>query len=212
MGDKLTFQIVTSSKVRLVWPTLFVPKKYKEKGVEKGEPKYSCTFLLEPDESFNDIKKVAAAAAMDLFGTVKGVRFPFKKGDVEKTKAEANGYDGDFYAGKVVIRSTSQFQPEVVDAQSKPLLDHSRVHSGCYGYVEFNFVARTVKDGTDDEGNARTKNIVTAYFNFVMITNSGDRIAGRSAKDVFAGIKGKETDFDPTAPVGGDALDDEISL
>ena len=48
---------------------------------------------------------------------------------------------------------------------------------------------------------------MTAYVNFVMLSDrKGDRIAGRNATDVFAGIQGGDVATD----VGGDALDDEI--
>ena len=48
---------------------------------------------------------------------------------------------------------------------------------------------------------------MTCYVNFVMLSGrKGDRIAGKSVENVFAGIEGGDVATD----VGGDTLDDEI--
>lgn len=197
--DTKTMGIVVTPEFRMVWPNLFEAKPFMRNGKAVGEPKYGMTMLFEPGPELDEFKKIAGKVAKAKFGTIDGVTFPFKKGDAEAEKAAAKGKDGSFYKGLVVVKTSSQFQPQVVDDQSQPIIDHGKIYSGCYGFAEVNFVATEI---TSDDG---VKRYVTAYTNFVMKSRDGDRIAGRTAKDVFKGIKGKEVDFDPSA-----SMDDEI--
>lgn len=192
--------IVVTPEFRMLWPNLFTARAVKIKGRETGEPKYGLSMLLDPTE-IGDLKTAAKTVALAKWPgrTLSELKFPFSDGDkLEAAQAEA-GRDGKFYAGTIVLKASSKFKPVVVDTSRKDIIDHSRLYSGCYGYAELNFVAY--------DGVGQNPDGVTAYVNFVMKSRDGDRIAGRDAKGVFAGISGGETE-----PVPSDlsAFDDEI--
>ncbi len=192
-------EIVVTPEFRMVWPNLFEPRAFIRDGKPTGEPKYGLTMLFDPEE-VRDLKGIAAKVAKAQWPgrDLKELKFPFKNGDaLAKKQAEAKK-DGSFYEGKVVVKTSSKFAPQVVDLERKEILDPKRVYSGVYGYAELNFVAYPGVGGGQDG--------VTCYVNFVMVSRNGDRIAGRNVEDVFAGIDGSDVNTD----VGGDTLDDEI--
>ena len=189
--------IVVTPEFRMLWPNLFEAKRVKIKGKETGDPKFGLSMLLNPDET-GDLKTAAKEVALAKWPgrTLSELKFPFADGDkLEAARAEA-GRDGKFYAGTIVLKASSKYKPVVVDTHRKDIIDNSRLYSGCYGYAELNFVAY--------DGVGQNPDGVTAYVNFVMKSRDGDRIAGRDAKGVFAGIDGGEEE-----PKQAD-LDDEI--
>ena len=189
--------IVVTPEFRMLWPNLFEPRAVKIKGRETGDPKYGLSMLLDPSE-IGDLKTAAKAVALAKWPgrTLTELHFPFADGDKLAAKQEELGRDGKFYAGTVVLKASSKFKPVVVDTKRKDIIDHTRLYSGAWGYAELNFVAY--------DGVGQNPDGVTAYVNFVMKSRDGDRIAGRDAAGVFAGIQGGETE--PTAT----ELDDEI--
>lgn len=193
--------IVVSPEFRMVFPNLFEPKAIKINGKPTGEPRYDLTMLFEPGPDFDTLKTAAVGVAKAKWPNrdLKELRFPFKGGDTMAAKSASRGKDGDFYKGKIVLSASSKFKPGVVDANKQDILDTSKVYSGCWGYAELNFVAYDGVSGGQDG--------VKAYVNFVMKSRDDDRIAGRDAKSVFAGIQGGQTDYDPSA-----GLDDEIAF
>lgn len=189
--------IVVTPEFQMLWPNLFEPRRVKIKGKETGEPKYGLSMLLDPTE-VGDLKTAAKAVALAKWPgrTLSELKFPFADGDKQAAAQAELGRDGKFYAGKIVLKASSKFKPVVVDTHRKDIIDHSRLYSGAYGYAELNFVAY--------DGVGQNPDGVTAYVNFVMKSRDGDRIAGRDAKGVFAGIQGAEAE--PAAA----ELDDEI--
>lgn len=185
---------------RGVFPTLFEPKPVKINGKAVGDPVYGLTMLFDPGD-LEPLKAKAIEVAQQTWPgrSLKELRFPFVRGEVEKAKAEKKGKDGSFYEGKVVVKASSKFQPGIVGPDRNPIVNPSDVYSGAFFYAEVNVVAYTDPRGEQDG--------VKCYLNFVMKFKDGSRIAGRSAADVFAGISGGTSDYDPTADDGGD---DEI--
>jgi len=200
-------EIVVTPEFRMVWPNLFEPRAFMRDGKPTGELKYGLTMLFDKGD-ISGLKEVAAKVAKAQWPgrDLKELKFPFKNGDAlakaSVAKDEAAGKtprDASFYEGRVVVKTSSKFAPQVHDIQRKEVLDPKQVYSGAYGYAELNFVAYPGVGGGQDG--------VTCYVNFVMLSNrKGDRIAGRNVEDVFAGIQGSDVADD----VGGDALDDEI--
>ena len=200
-------EIVVTPEFRMVWPNLFEPRAFMRDGKPTGEPKYGLTMLFTK-EDISGLKQIAAKVAHAQWPgrDLKELKFPFKNGDalakasVEKDKAaDKTPRDVSFYEGKVVVKTSSKFAPQVYGLDRKEILDPKRVYSGVYGYAELNFVAYPGVAGGQDG--------VTCYVNFVMISDrKGDRIAGRSVDNVFAGIEGSDT----SADVGDDTLDDKI--
>lgn len=198
----MTFGI--AQQARVVFPHLFVPQRYKRNGKESGEPKYSASFLLEKDHlDLAALKKKAAEVAQAKFPGVdlKTLKFPFTDGNKLKTQAEANDKDGSFYEDMIVLKTSSQFEPQVLDGRNDPpteTVDQKIIYSGCFCAAEVNFVAydRTQADGKDG---------VTAYINVAVFVRAGERIAGRNAAESFRGIRGQSSAEDPTG-----TPDDEI--
>ena len=195
----ITPGVVVTPEFRLVYPNLFEARAFVRDGKPQGEPKYGLVMLFKPDE-IDGMKSTAAGVAKAKWPgrDLKELKFPFKKGDAEAKKREDKGKDGSFYAGTVVIKASSKYQPQVVDMDRKDILDPKRVYSGVYAFAELNFVAYNGVGGGQDG--------VTCYVNFVMISRKGDRIAGKTADDVFSGVQGGDTNVDPT----GDDTDDDI--
>ena len=189
--------IVVTPEFQMLWPNLFEPRAVKIKGKETGEPKYGLSMLLDPAE-IGDLKAAAKMVALAKWPgrTLSELKFPFSDGDKLEADQTEKGRDGKFYSGKVVLKASSKFKPVVVDTHRKDIIDHSRLYSGAYGYAELNFVAY--------DGVGQNPDGVTAYVNFVMKSRDGDRIAGRDAAGVFAGIQGSEAEPATTE------LDDEI--
>ena len=189
--------IVVTPEFRMLWPNLFEPRRVKIKGKETGEPKYGLSMLLDPSE-IGDLKTAAKDVALAKWPghTLSELKFPFSDGDKKAAEQETAGRDGKFYAGTVVLKASSKYKPVVVDTHRKDIIDATRLYSGAYGFAELNFVAY--------DGVGQNPDGVTAYVNFVMKSRDGDRIAGRDAKGVFAGIAGGEEEPKSTE------LDDEI--
>ncbi len=202
-------EIVVTPEFRMVWPNLFEPRAFMRDGKPTGEPKYGLTMLFTKDD-ISGLKAVAAKVAKAQWPgrDLKELKFPFKNGDalakasIKKDEdAGKTPRDVSFYEGMVVVKTSSKFAPQVHGMDRKEILDPKRSYSGAYGYAELNFVAYPGVGGGQDG--------VTCYVNFVMLSDrKGDRIAGKNAVDVFAGIQGS----DVAADVGGDTLDDEISF
>ena len=197
MATETQPNIVVTPEFRMLWPNLFEAKRVKIKGRETGDPKYGLSMLFDPSE-IGDLKTAAKDVALAKWPgrTLSELKFPFADGNKKAETSEKDGRDGKFYLGTIVLKVSSKYKPVVVDTHRKDIIDNSRVYSGCYGYAELNFVAY--------DGVGQNPDGVTAYVNFVMKSRDGDRIAGRDAKGVFAGIDGGEEEPKSTE------LDDEI--
>lgn len=186
---EITSTIVTPEFIGL-FPNLFEAKPFMRNGKAKGEPVFGLSMLFDPTtvQPLKDKAKEVANAKWPGRNPAE-LKWPFKSGDAEAAKAEAKKKDGSFYKGKVVVKASSKFQPQVVNAQSQPVLDKNAIYSGFIGYAELNFVAYDGVDGGQDG--------VKAYVNFVMKSKDGKRIAGKDAATVFAGITGGKSQHNP---------------
>ena len=211
----------------LVFPNLFEAKKFKKNGKEAGEAKYGGTLILSPDHADLAALKARAIAVAkakwpgrDLQADFKNgeLRMPWQSGDklaekrVKKLTNAGKDDDGkgDFQKGKVVIKTSSKYQPrlsvinagKIVDLEESTFTAHkSKFYSGTQVLAQVNLVPY---DGVGEDG----KDGVTAYLNMVLTLNKGERIGGSgpAASEVFKGYVGNVTDEDPT---GGNLDDNE---
>jgi hypothetical protein len=199
MANKPDGKIVVGP-FRGAFPNVFEPKPIKINGKIVGAPVYSILMLFDPSD-LEPLKAKATEVAKQTWPgrSLKELKFPFTRGEVEKAKAERKDKDGSFYEGKVVVKASSQFQPGIVGPDRQEIVNPSEIYSGAYYYAEVNAVAYTDPDARRGEDG------VKCYLNFLMKYKDGNRIAGRTAADVFAGISGGTSDYDPT---GG--MDDDI--
>jgi hypothetical protein len=202
---------------RIIFPTLFTPKPYKKDGVEKGDPKYSASFLFPLEfEELQALRKKAARVLKAAYpdADLKRSKMPFVKGarmiQKEIKAAEKAGRpprDTAFYEGMEVLKTSSKFAPTVLDARKSPPVeteDAKLVFSGAYVAAEVNFVAYESDETYEVDDEEITKKGVTAYLNTVVFVEKGKRIAGRDAAAAFKDIKGRKSQEDPT---GGDGID-----
>ena len=202
-----------TSPVQSVFPNLIEPRAVGPKGKEQGKPKYSLNFVFDPDsEDLAKLKSLAAKLAKAKWPSrdLKELRFPFSNGDKLADKQKAKGKDAEFYRGKVVLVSRSQYEPRLSVIQNGGITDlegdarvaaKGKFYHGVEVLAQVNLVAY---DGVGEDG----KDGVTAYLNMVLSTNKGDKLSGgASAAEVFSGYAGVSTTEDPTE---GSDLDDEI--
>lgn len=230
MADKPLNIYTSNVPAPLIFPSIFEARAFKNKktGKDKGDPKYSAGFLLDPVKNKADIDGIKAicvsAARAEWPGVdLKTLKFPFESGDkrIEKFKAglekDGKSYEGqrDFEAGKFVITARSKFQPrlgglvngKIVDfeddaakARAKPTF-----YFGAECFYEINFVAyEAVNEGS---------NGVTAYINQVVSLNRGEKLTkggGQSAAETFKDYLGAAVSEDPTGGGADNGLDDDI--
>jgi len=190
-------------EARLAYLNLFEPKAYMRNGKAMGEPKFSLMMLFARNE-IEELKTLALKAARAEWPGAKAtdVSWPFKNGDTEADRLIAKGKTEaqvEFMRGHILVKASSKYAPEVVDANRKPIVSKDAVWSGCYGHVAGVFNPYQSDDGKFGVG---------LYFDKVLVSRKGDRIAGggRSAADVFAGVKGGTSNVDPTAGLDDDDI------
>lgn len=120
---------------------------------------------------------------------------PFKKQDTFIDPKTGELYDG-FVEGRFAISSnSSQTQPPVVDPRMAPIVDKSKVYSGCWALVNLNpgWIARDDKKGP------------TFYMNTVMVIADDENLGGVGAinpRDAFAGVSVEAGDIDADKAFG----------
>ena len=186
-------------------PALHKPRAFKNNGKDVGEPKYGLSIVLDPKSpEWPAIKAHAAAVAKAAFGTVEGVKFPFKKGDTLADQRKAKGKeDGEFQRGKVVLAARSKFPPKLAGMENGRLVDYDTDEKIAASSRKFYFGAEVLAllnfFTTDIKGEKR----VSVYVNAVMVTGKGTKLGGgASAAETFSGYRGAISAEDPT--------DDEI--
>lgn len=116
-------KIVTLSKVRVSFPSLF------EREVFEGKPaKFGVTFLLDRKTHSGVIKEVSLIIKTiidtEFKNKPKPYNIPIKNGDESK-------YDG--YAGCISLRATNNKAFAIVDNKAQPILkENDPFYSGCY--------------------------------------------------------------------------------
>lgn len=122
---------VKLNNVRLAFPVLFTAKPVGE----KGELKFSASFLMAPDHSaVAEIEKAMKAVAKEKWGEKGDVHFIacqknqkicFKDGDV---KPEYEGFPGN-----VFLAANNTARPAVFDRDRSPLTEaDGKPYAGCY--------------------------------------------------------------------------------
>ena len=194
MANSNPNDLIITPEFRMVFPQLFEPKPVVVKGKEVGDPIYSLLMMFEPS-AIKPVKEKAAEVARQKWPNrdLTELNMPFQSGDEQAKNAAAKDKDGSFFEGMQLLKTKSKFQPGVVGPNKQEILNASDIYSGCYGYAEVNFVSY--------DGISNNPDGVTAYLNHVMKSRDGERLAGRTAKDVFSGIEGGESDYDPTSDI-----------
>jgi hypothetical protein len=108
---------------------------------ENGD-KWELVMIFDKSTDITALKTAAGKAAREKWGDAAGkmkLDSPFHDG-TEKVDREGNVYDG-FGPGVVYLRASSTFQPGIVDAHLKPIIDRTAFYSGCYARAEVNAFA-----------------------------------------------------------------------
>ena len=171
-----------TGKMRLAFPHLFTPQK-----TNNGSLEFSCALLADPKDPAQkaDLKKLKAncqAVAMEAFGTLDGVKLPFKDGSLKSQ------YDG--YAGMIVMNAHTTRRVGVVGEDPNiPITMESDVYSGCY--VRASLVPASYPDMGNGAG-------VTLYLGNVQKVADGERFGGGAAEpsDEFSTVEESSTDDD----------------
>ena len=219
-----------TSPVAMIYPHLFVPQAYKEKGKAKGEPKYSARLLFPADsQDLKDLKALAAKLARAEWPdkafnlktvptaehpqgqTIPQISFPFKSGDAAADKK--GGDSVEYMRGKVLMSAKSKNQPQlgyITNGRIIELNDEAAMtaakgqfYSGVQVYAELNLSTFPGAEGKLPG--------VTVYLNAILSTGKGERIASaKSISNTFKGYAGIVSAQDPTAPGAGDDVEDDM--
>lgn len=127
---------------RLSYPALFKPSDPMQ-GSTEG-PKFKCTLLFpkqmdEKDKAaFDQMKRIAHETAVKNFGpNPKGLRNPFRDGDVRFEEREGNCPE---YQGMVFVGFKCQITrpPQIVDQKGRPITEDSgKIYAGCWVRVSY---------------------------------------------------------------------------
>lgn len=114
-----TSEIIKLNNVRLSFPRLWTPKKFRE----KQEPRFEATFILDPSdelhaEMIQELWDTAAVLVEEQWGEdPKGLVYCF--GDADEDEIEYDGFQGMFY-----VRSASpKNSPPVVTDRGRRRLE-----------------------------------------------------------------------------------------
>jgi hypothetical protein len=225
----------------LSYPKLIKAEPFMENGKPKGAPVYSFEAISALDalaawDILNkdadqfvkgkvEVRLVQLAKEkwgndFDVIAAVKhgGLSWPFKPGNkrADEKGSKADHYrETKFWRAKALAEiNGSPNEPSLYDGSGGELVKlmrstesgKQRINELFYGgaicTAELNAVA-----GTTGENK-----YVTFYVNSIVFERHGDRLGGGSAIERLRGVKGGETDYDPSEGLGesGNTLDDEI--
>lgn len=130
-------QMVTG-KVRFSYLTVWEPKAAKGSTQEK----FSVSLLIPKTDKVTLMKIKAcieaakvAGASSKFGGTIPPkIKTPVRDGDTERPGDEV-------YAGHYFINASANIQPGIIDKKLNPIIDQTRLYSGCYGRADINFYA-----------------------------------------------------------------------
>jgi hypothetical protein len=173
------------NNVRLAFPALFVAKTVNG----EGEPAFSASFLLDPDD-----KQVATLRqAMETLGKDKwGAKWPAVKKELD-TKDRWALHDGDAkstyagFEGMQYVSTRSKTRPLVIDADKAPLTEQDgKPYAGCYVHASIELWAQ------DNNYGKR----INASLRGVQFYKDGDAFAGGGAasKDEFDDVSADTAD------------------
>ena len=178
------------SDVRLAFPVL-----WKAKAIQDGEPSFSASFILTPDNPgikvLNDaFIKVAKEQWGDKADAIlKGLkaqdRLALHDG---ATKSQYQGYEGNFF-----VSTRSKTRPSVFDRNRAPLQEQDgKPYSGCYVNASIELWA---------QDNKQFGKRINAQLRGVQFLRDGDAFAAGSpaSEDEFADLGDQGDDTDPLA-------------
>jgi hypothetical protein len=141
---------ITTGPVRLAFPNIFKPSDRKN---DNGEPsgKYGATILFPFgvnlslfDQEWNRVARQEFPKNWDANGRPVGLHSPFHD-QIDKTVG-VKTYAG-FTPGAVYVNISSNYKPQVVDANMNPIVDESRVYGGVWAIVSVNVYSYFPKKG-----------------------------------------------------------------
>ncbi|MBE16523.1 MAG: putative helix-destabilizing protein [Prokaryotic dsDNA virus sp.] len=147
---------VLLKNVRLSFPTLF--KAQQVNG--QGDPKFSATALLDPDNKehakiIDEIKAKIKATAVAKWGegkVPKAVKYCLQDG---------NEKDYDGYEGMLFLPASNKTRPVVVDRGRNPVAEEDGiVYAGCYVNMTVSFWAQDNQFGKRINANLRAVQFV----------------------------------------------------
>lgn len=147
-----------------------------------GQMKYSCCLLIpkSDEKAVADLKAAIDAAITKgkekkWNNKVPKFRYnPLRDGDEELATGDKTGIE---YAGHYFINAASDDPPGLVDERAQPLLDASKIYSGCYVRADINPFPYS------NSGN----NGIGWGLNNIMFIRDGERLDGKQkATDAFA--------------------------
>jgi hypothetical protein len=132
MADPNQIKIV---EARLSFPDIWRPKAIKSGKDDKGEPKYSCHFLIDKKEQADQIKALKQAIyalAKEKWGDK--TKDMITKGKVTVCLHEGSEKEYDGYSEEnMYISASSSKRPTIVDRDKSQLAeDDRRPYGGCY--------------------------------------------------------------------------------
>ncbi len=189
--ENATSDTITTPEFRASFVYVFRPGKPND----KGQQKYAITMLFPAGADLTAMKKAAQDAVVAKWGAdpakwPKNLRNPFRD-QGEKT------FEG-YVAGNKFVTATSDRKPGVVDQKVNPILDESRVYSGCWcrasvraftysnmGNIGVSFGLQNVQLIRDDEPlGSRSR----PQDDFTPVENTGDQLAGAAAGNSAASL------------------------
>lgn len=219
---------VFAPEFRLSFPNLVIARKFKENGVEKGDPKFDTSMIfgkdsmtkfrkLDPSNADKlvtcDIREEAKALikakwpemqftdpALETFFPRAG--WPFKSGDTIAKEMEAKKKDGSAYVGAVVINANSAegYAPTLKTTVGKTIVQLSRQKDEDMAKAKTLFVGGhyAIAELNMKPGIFAKKPYIKFYLTMVRFTREGERFGGKGLSDRFDGIEGGESQVDPT--------------
>ena len=145
----------------------FEPKPFMRNGQAVGAAYYNVTMLYDASV-LEDAKTLAVSVAKEKWGDIKGVRFPFLKGEVEAKKAVARAkakgktnYEkaGDFYGDSIVMKAKTQYEVPVYDMNGKEMLSQKDLYSGAIATILIKFVANEISETNPETGEPNALDI-----------------------------------------------------
>lgn len=158
------------NNVRLAFPQLFEAKSVNG----EGEPAFSASFLIEPDD---DQVKVLRAAFEALGKDKWGAKWPAIKKEIEAKDRYAL-HDGDTkssyegFEGMLFVSARNKSRPLVIDRDKSPLTaQDGRPYAGCY-------VNASIELWAQDNNYGKR---INASLRGVQFVKDGDAFAGGGA-------------------------------
>lgn len=213
---------VFNSSFRTNWVNIVKARAFKGK---EGSEKFGARFIMEPDAE--DFKRLKAEITTLLqtknpgkklvprrltqeeleVGNVIEVHVPWNSGDAENKKfLAASKPEVEAYKGKIVLKTSSKYQPAMGVIQKGAVVDlvteEARAAAGKFFYSGAFLIPREVGLNYYPASSDGKPAGVSLYLNVVIFHKDGEKIGGggqRSAAEAFKGYLGKISEEDPTA-------------